>query len=142
VKLREAAHERTQALYDAKSISRSEVDDTQEKLAEARARLLERRDLVAERTGATILVDLNRELQSVVVAVAEGEAKLAAARKALNGFEQARDELETLQQVEVDREMQAKALARARDALADAATKYPPPQLVVKLKSSESAQPK
>jgi hypothetical protein len=62
------------------------------------------------------------------------------ARKTLAGFEDARDELERLQQSEGERELRAQALARARDTLAATTQKYPPPQLVVKLKSSEPAK--
>ena len=69
------------------------LNDPEGKLAEARAKVLERRDLVAERSGGSILVDLNRELQSVVITVAEAEAKLMAAQKALSGFQHARGEL-------------------------------------------------
>jgi hypothetical protein len=142
VKARESAYESAKQLHKSGGISQSELLEAEGKVAEARAKVLERRDLVAERSGGTILVDLNRELQSVVVTVAEAEARLAAAQKAIAGFEEARNELEELQQYEGERELRAAALARARDALADAMQKYPPPQLVVKLKSSEAPKDK
>jgi peptidoglycan hydrolase CwlO-like protein len=142
VKAREHAYESAQQLHKSGDVSQSELLESEGKLAESRAKVLERRDLVAERSGGTIMVDLNRELQSVVVTVAEAEARLTLARKTLAGFEEARDALEQLQQYEGERELRAAALARARDVLADATQKYPPPQLVVKLKSSEAAKDK
>jgi hypothetical protein len=142
VKAREHAYEAAVQANKAGGVSQQELLDAEGKVAEARAKVLERRDMVAERSGGTILVDLNRELQSVVVTVAEAEARLKAARNDLAGFEAARDGLEQLQQYEGERELRAQALARARDALADATQKYPPPQLVVKLKSSEAGKDK
>jgi hypothetical protein len=142
VKAREYAYESAKQLAKTGGMSQTELLETEGKVAEARAKVLERRDLVAERSGGTILVDLNRELQSVVVTVAEAEARLMAAQRTLSGFDQARNELEQLQQDEGERELRAQALARARDALADATQKYPPPQLVVKLKSSEAPRDK
>lgn len=140
VKARENAFKTATQLFNQGTVSHQELLESEGKLAEARAKVLERRDLVAERSGGTIMVDLNRELQSVVVTVAEAEARLTMARKTLAGFEEARDVIEQLQQYEGERELRAAALARARDALADATQKYPPPQLVVKLKSSEPAK--
>jgi hypothetical protein len=142
VKAREDGYERAKKLFEAKDVSESEVDDARSKVAEARARLLERRDSVVERNGGTILVDLNRELQSVVVTVAEAEARLKAAKEILAKFDTARGALEQLQQLEGEREQQAQALARARDALAKTLQDNPPPQLIVKLSSSEAAKDK
>jgi hypothetical protein len=142
VKAREHAYETAKQLFKTGGMSQGELLETEGKVAEARAKVLERRDLVAERSGGTIMVDLNRELQSVVVTVAEAEARLVADQKVVARFESARDALEELQQYEGERELRAQALARARDALADATQKYPPPQLVVKLKSSEAANEK
>jgi hypothetical protein len=71
VAARLSALENAKQLQKAAAVSQQEVVEAEGKVAEARARVLERRDLVADRTGGTILVDLNKELQSVIISVAE-----------------------------------------------------------------------
>jgi hypothetical protein len=132
VKVREHAVETVQQVFKSGAgASQQDVLEAEGKLAESRARMLERRDLVADRTGGTIMVDLNKELQSVIITVAEGDAKLTAVSKSLRGFESVADKLERLQEVEADREPKAEELVKARRLMADLLQEMPEPQLTI-----------
>jgi chromosome segregation ATPase len=139
VKAREHAVEIARGLSAVGKASNQEVLDVEGKLAEAKARVLERRDLVAERSGGTIMVDLNRELQSVTVAVAEAEAKLAAAEKILHNFSDVSGLLEELQQMESERDSLIQSAAKARDALADVLQQIPEPRLTILPEANQDA---
>jgi chromosome segregation ATPase len=98
VKLRIVALERMRKLRENAAVSEAEVAAAEVPIAEARAKLLERREAVAQASGGELLAALNRELSMISIDVAEAEAKLDSIEKLLKQFGSVQGELSDAEQ--------------------------------------------
>jgi chromosome segregation ATPase len=104
-------------MYKSGTLTQAELRAAQARAAEARARLLERREAVSKSAGTELLGDLNKELVTLTITIAENEARLEYLDVRLSGLSKALvlvDELEQLQA----------SAARARRQLDEAETQY------------------
>ena len=125
VAVRERAVEHARELQKAASISTQEVAEAEAVLAEARARLLERRDAVARANGGELLEALNRELATLSIDAAESQAKLAALDALLAKYVDAEELLARAVEVRQDRERHVSDLRDAQARLQTARSSLP-----------------
>jgi hypothetical protein len=125
VDAREQAVKMNQAAHEAASVSAREVADAEAVLAEARARLLERRDAVARASGGELLEALNRELATLSIDAAESQAKLAALDALLAKYVDAEELLGRADDVRRERQRREDALRKAESRLAEARASLP-----------------
>ena len=136
VKAREVAKERIKKLHERGAASDSELAEADGPIAEARARLLERREAVAQANGGELLAALNRELANVAVDVAEARAKLVALEDQLQRFDAVRDDLDRADDLRQDQTRLRRLLDEADGAFRAAAKALPdPPLRVIKSQS-------
>jgi chromosome segregation ATPase len=122
---------RLMKLRDSKDVSEAELASAESDVAEARARMLERRDTVSQANGGDLLGALNRELATVSIDVAEAEAKLAEAERLLNGYAKVQELLAKADDLRRQRERVEDALEGAKGRLAAARNGIPEPVLRV-----------
>ena len=103
IRERELAYAKT--LAKTKDISESAIADIEMKVADAKAKLLERREVATRSAGGELLADLNRELLMLSITGAEHEARLKAIRESLDRFHGASDDVDALKRV--DKEVDA-----------------------------------
>jgi hypothetical protein len=100
VQLREEEVRRGDTLRQAKSISEGEIGKLQAQVAEAKARLFERRESVAKLSGTDLLGDLNKELVTLTITIAENEARLRHVDERLQGLAKPLDLVDSLEQLQ------------------------------------------
>jgi hypothetical protein len=115
VKLRDDEAANSQAMYKAGTLTQAELRAAQARAAEAKARLLERRETVSKAAGTELLTDLNKELVTLTITIAENEARLRYLDERLTGLSKALELVDDLEQLQ-------SAAARARRQLDDAET--------------------
>lgn len=98
VKLREREAALRADLRAQKTISESDVAAAQAQLAEARARLFERREAAARAAGTDLLGELNKELVTLTITIAENQARLKYVEGRLDGLSQALERVDSLEQ--------------------------------------------
>jgi hypothetical protein len=102
VELRMVEAQRMRNLFEQGRFSQTEISELEAKVADAKARLLERRELAARAAGGEFLSDLNRELLMLSINAAESEARLELIARTLNGFVEAAGDVERLGLLEKD----------------------------------------
>jgi hypothetical protein len=117
VKLRDDEAANSQAMYKTGTLTQAELRAAQARAAEAKARLLERRETVSKAAGTELLGDLNKELVTLTINIAENEARLRYLDERLAGLSKALELVDDLEQLQ-------SATARARRQLDDAETTY------------------
>jgi hypothetical protein len=124
--------ERVRKLFEAGQAPQAEVIDAETAIAEARTRILERREAVKQSAGGgELLGKLNQELAMLSIDVAEAEAKLSAIEKLLQKYGQAQPLLTDAERVRRDRERAEKSRDIAEAELRDAQATVPDPVLRV-----------
>jgi hypothetical protein len=113
VTLRERELARMKELQKQATISASEVDKAQANLAEARARLLERRSTTARSSGGDALSEFNHELTLLSINVVENQARREFVKNSLDRLAPTADQIDELESLTTAR-------ARAQDALVTA----------------------
>lgn len=143
VNAREVAYQRIKDLYGAGQAGMSELVQAEVPIAEARAKLLERRDAVAQNSGGELLSVLNRELAMVSIDVAEARAKLAALEEQLQRFDGVRDELDGAEQLRLTQTRLLRSLEDAERAFREASKAVPKqPLRVIKSDSMAPGDPR
>lgn len=104
VELRLAEAERMRLLHREGRISQTEISDVDAKAADARARLLERRELSMRGAGGELLGELNRELMMLSINAAEHGARLELILARLDRFHGSAGEVDRIKQLERDLE--------------------------------------
>lgn len=99
----ERAHARQ--LASTGRLSAADLSNIEAKIADAKARLLERREMAARAAGGEMLAELNRELLMLSINRAEHEARLKAIQESLERFHAASDEVDALKKAEKDLHM-------------------------------------
>lgn len=105
-------------------INQNEVTNIEAKVADARARLLERRELAARAAGGDLLSDFNRELLMLTINAAENEARLALIRDTLNRFQEATADVDRLKLMEKNLATEEAEYLRARANVAAVEERY------------------
>lgn len=106
--------ELAQKMHQAATVSMSEVEAMRAKVAEAKIRLLERREQAAKGAGTDTVKGLNDSLLMMSIDIAEQQARLEAVRETLASFERATELLERVDQTMERRQEAAQALAERR----------------------------
>lgn len=127
VELREMAARHARQLHEAAQASAREVSDAEAAVAEARAKLLERRDAVARANGGELLETLNRELAMLSIDAAEAQAKLAALEALLTKYLNAEELLQDAADVRRERDDASAKLQKAESRLSAARSSLPEP---------------
>jgi hypothetical protein len=115
VKLRADEAATSEAMYKSGTLTQAELRAAQARAAEAKARLLERRETVSKAAGTELLGDLNKELVTLTITIAENEARLRYLDERIAGLSKALELVDGLEQ-------QQSAVARARRQLDEAET--------------------
>jgi predicted nucleic acid-binding Zn-ribbon protein len=139
VKVKELARERMKKLRENNAVSLSEMEEIEGPIAEANARLLERREAVKQANGGELLSALNRELAMISIDIAEAQARLAATEKVLERYVKVQDLLATSDDLRRERERTEAALQKAQDAFTKAKNAIPEPVLRVTQSGSATA---
>jgi hypothetical protein len=98
VKLREREAALHEELKRRGGDSEAAVGAAQVQVAEARARLLERREAAARAAGTDLLGDLNKELVTLTITIAENQARLKYVEQRLDGLGRALELADGLEQ--------------------------------------------
>jgi hypothetical protein len=120
VKLREAEITRYAALEKSGQVPRDEREAAQVQLAEAKAKLLERREAAGRSAGTELLADLNKELITLSIATVENEARLEYVARRLDGLSKATEFVDALEQAQGATARAAKRLEAAETELQQA----------------------
>jgi hypothetical protein len=110
VELREDQLKRLEEQHTAGMAPRADLDEAMARLAELRAKLLERRQQATIEAGGEVLATFNRELLTLSVDLREMNARLEFVNKRLDRLRQATELLDPLEGVERE-ESNARALA-------------------------------
>jgi hypothetical protein len=109
----EKAVARVADLQKQGGISAAEAAAAETQLAEARAKLLERRETAARSAGSELLTDLNKELITLSITIVENEARLEYVGRRLKGLAQATDLVDDLEQLQATANRVSKQLELA-----------------------------
>jgi predicted nucleic acid-binding Zn-ribbon protein len=141
VHAREVAWENLKALHAKGAASETEIRLGEEPIAEARARLLERRETVAQTGGGSgeILTSLNKELATLSIDVAESAARLNAIEETLKRYSEVQPMLGEAEDVRRDRDRFARELEAAQTALREKTAQVP--DHILRVVKSESKTP-
>lgn len=115
VQLRDDEAATSEKMYKSGTMTQAELRAAQARAAEAKARLLERRETVSKASGTELLGDLNKELITLTITIAENEARLRFIDEQIAGLSRALELVDGLEQRQA-------AVARARRQLDDAET--------------------
>jgi hypothetical protein len=125
VQARQQSYERTAQLHQTGNVSESELAQARAVVAEARAKMLERREAVKESSGGDLLGGLNRELATLSIDIAEGTAKLKAVEDLVSKYGEARQLLEGGEDLPRDKQMYDDLRHRAELELREARGRIP-----------------
>jgi len=117
VELRADEAATSEKMYKSGTMTQAELRAAQARAAEAKARLLERRETVSKASGTDLLGDLNKELITLTITIAENEARLRYIDEQIAGLSRALELVDGLDQRQA-------AAARARRQLDEAETQY------------------
>jgi hypothetical protein len=140
VKGREMAVERLRKMQAAGHAGVSEAEEAETAVAEAKARMLERREVVKQQNGGELLAGLNRELATLSIDIAEAEATLAATEKVLHGYVKVQDLLTRSDDLRRERERAEVLLPKAQEDRAKAKAAIPAPALRVTSSGAATAE--
>lgn len=98
VQLREREAALHAQLQKSGGATETSVGAAQAAVAEARARLLERREAAARSAGSDLLGDLNKELVTLTITIAENEARLKYVENRLDGLGRALERVDDFEQ--------------------------------------------
>jgi chromosome segregation ATPase len=87
VKLREQKLERMKELVAAGKVTAAEAADVEEGVAQARAELAKQRQVASQAAGGALLGDLNKEVVSLMVNIAEAKARHEFVNQALDRYQ-------------------------------------------------------
>lgn len=113
VKMREKAAQRFVELQKQGAVNAPETGAAEAQLAEAKAKLLERRESAARSAGTELLADLNKELITLSITNVENEARLDYVGKRLHALARATDLVDDLEQLQATATRAAKQLEAA-----------------------------
>lgn len=116
---RQAALKNAEALVAQGGISNQELENARAAFAEAKARLLERRNMAAAAAGGGALADWNRELLNLSLDAQERRARMKYLSQSLDRIRQGLPILDQLQELEEALPAARRAAAEARRAMDD-----------------------
>jgi chromosome segregation ATPase len=116
---RQAALKNAEALVAQGGISNQELENARAAFAEAKARLLERRNMAATAAGGGALADWNRELLNLSLDAQERRARMKYLSQSLDRIRQGLPMLDQLQELEEALPAARRAAAEARRAMDD-----------------------
>ena len=119
VSAREQALKNAEAMAAAATISHQELENARATLAEAKARLAERRTTAVAAAGVGALSDWNRELLNLSLDAQERRARMAYLRESLDRIRQGLPMLDQMQELEESLPAARRTVAEARRARDD-----------------------
>jgi predicted nucleic acid-binding Zn-ribbon protein len=125
VTFKERARDRLRQLHEQGVATNEETAAAEAPIAEARARLLERREAVKQSSGGEMLSGMNRELATISIDVAEAQAKLKAIDELLARYDSARGAVTSAEIARREKSAAEADLQKARESLQDARSRIP-----------------